>query len=142
MSVPEHLWRFPTGAAIDSLAKRFGLPNTPDMQNWEWQVADPSRIDEFMSAYASGGLSEDERFILMEILLQSFADLGTSLEDDPRWAHVLRWLDKNIDLHSHSVWYWSVLDSEMDQDEVWSVTPFVRKVLEKHRRRLDPLVED
>jgi hypothetical protein len=142
MSVPEHLLRFPTGAAIDSLANRFGLPNTPDMQDWEWEVADPSRIDEFMSAYESGDLSEDERFVLMEILLQSFADLGTSLEDDPRWVRALRWLDENVDLHAHSVWYWSVLDPEMDQDEIWSVTPFIRTILEKHRRRLDPQIEN
>ncbi|MCM3879740.1 MAG: hypothetical protein ND807_06515 [Vicinamibacterales bacterium] len=138
MAVPDHLLRFPTGAAIDSLAKRFDLPNTRDMQDWEWEVADRSRIDEFMSAYESGDLSEDEQFVLMEILLQSFADLEAPLEVDDRWARVLRWLDENIDVHAHSVWYWSDLDQEMDKYEGWSVTPFVREVLVKHRSRLDP----
>jgi hypothetical protein len=66
--VPEHLSRFTTREAIDRLAQRFGLPNTPGMQDWEWQVAYPARIPEFLAAYAMGGLSDDERFVLLEVL--------------------------------------------------------------------------
>ena len=73
-SVPEHLWRFPTQAAIERLAERFGLPNTPDMQDWEWQVADPERTDEFLSVFLADELDEDERFTLLETLIQCFEE--------------------------------------------------------------------
>ncbi|MES2643462.1 MAG: hypothetical protein V4850_28520 [Myxococcota bacterium] len=135
MSVPEHLWRFPSAAAIDSLAKRFGLPNSPEMQDWPWEVADAERLDEFLDAYESGELCDDERFTLMEMILQSFEDLGRSIGFDARWQCALDALDRNIDLHAYSVWYWSVPESE-NHNAQWLVTPFLRRILEKHRHHL------
>jgi hypothetical protein len=54
--VPEHLWRYPTKDAIENLAKRFDFPTDPQMQDWEYEVADASRIGEFLAAYESGEL--------------------------------------------------------------------------------------
>jgi hypothetical protein len=136
VSVPEHLWRFPTAAAIDALAKRFALPNTPQMQDWPWEVADPGRLDEFLEAYLDPNLNDDERFTLMEIMLQSFEDLGVKVTIDPRWHRALDILDQRIDLHAYSVWYWSDLEND-NRDEQWRVTPFLRQVLAKHRDRLE-----
>ncbi|UFZ05675.1 hypothetical protein LQG66_05000 [Bradyrhizobium ontarionense] len=141
-SLPDHLRRYPTREAVNALCRRFGFPYHPQMQDWEWEVADAMRIDEFLSAYESGELSEDERFVLMETILQSFEDLRF-LEDrpdpDPRWQRVLDILDRNIDLHAHTVWYWSVLDAEDfdDPEQQFWVTPFVRVILAKHRSRLE-----
>lgn len=70
----DHLYRFPTRAAIDALAIRFNLPNTKNMQDWEYEVADANRVAEFLVAYYSGELSEDEKFTLMAMLLQSSCD--------------------------------------------------------------------
>ncbi len=50
MKIPKRLWRFPTLATIDLLAQRFNLPNHPNMQDWEYEVADPDRVDEFLAA--------------------------------------------------------------------------------------------
>jgi hypothetical protein len=136
MDVPEHLWRWPTAAAVDSLARRFGLTNDPMMQDWPWEVADADRIDEFLAVYESGELSDDARFTLMEIILQSFEDLGRTRDFDARWARTLDLLERSIDLHAHSVWYWSALDTD-DVNEQWLVTPFVRRILKKHRGRLE-----
>jgi hypothetical protein len=136
MSVPEHLWRFPTRAAIDSLAKRFGFPNTATMQDWEWEVADPARIEQFLAVYQGGELCEDERFTLMETILQSFEDLPEPLEYDPRWIVALDLLDTNIQLHIYSVWYWSDVENENGEDS-WRVTPQLRKLLDKHRTHFE-----
>jgi hypothetical protein len=131
MSVPEHLWRFPTLAAIDALAQRFGFPNDPAMQDWEWQVADADRIDEFVAALETGGLSEDERFTLMEIVLQSFEELSAPLELDQRWKRVLEILDQNVSLHGHSICSWSCLDVE-EPTNWWRVTPYMRAIFSRH----------
>ena len=136
MSVPEHLWRFPTRAAIDALSLRFGLANDPAMQDWEWQVADADRIDEFVAALETDGLSEDERFTLMEIVLQSFEELSAPLELDQRWKRILEILDQNVSLHGHSIWYWSCLDVE-DPTDWWRVTPYMRSILGKHRAEME-----
>ena len=133
MSVPERLWRCPTRAAIDSLATRFGLANDPGMQDWEWQVADPHRIDEFLSAYEGAALSEDERFTLMETLIQSFEDLDAPLAAEPRWSRLLELLDRNVALHAHSICYWSLIENEnQDPDDCWRVTPFMQTILRRH----------
>ena len=136
MSIPQHLWRFPTRKAIDSLAARFGLPNSPEMQDWEWEVADPARIDEFLSAYSGGDLDDDERFTIMETLLQSFEASTFELSSDSRWERVLSELEKHIDLHAYTVWYWSCLDTE-DVEGWFRLTPHLRRILARHRTRLE-----
>lgn len=136
MVVPEHLWRFDTATAVDSLARRFGLPNDPGMQDWPWEVANPDRLDEFLAAYEDAGLGDDERFTLMEMIIQSFEDLGPAMAEDPRWERTLEAIDKGIELHAHTVWYWAAVDTE-NPDEQWLVTPFLRKILKKHRHRLE-----
>src|SRR5438034_524508 len=110
MTVPEHLQRFHTRAAIDALAERLHLVNEPGMQDWKWEVADPHRIDEFLSTYESGDLSDDEKFTLMETMLQSFEQMPAMLEADPRWSRLIDILDRNASLHAHSIWYWSAPD--------------------------------
>lgn len=136
MGVPEHLWRFPTRAAIEALAHRFDLPNDPSMQDWEWQVADSSRIDELLGAYEQEPFTDDERFVLVEILLQSFDDLGVPLERDPRWLRLIAAIEQRIALHIYSVWYWADEDGDNGGD-VWRVTPGLRALLARHRHRFE-----
>ena len=133
IDLPERLQRYPTRAAIDSLAARLGLRNEPNMQDWEWEVADPARLDEFISTYRDPELSEDERFTLMETIIQSCEDLGDGLSDDGRWGEVRALLEEHIDLHICSVWYWASL--ETDLVDAWQVSPFMRGLVAKYRRR-------
>src|SRR5687768_17472545 len=41
-------------------------------------------LDEFLAAFEDSGLDDDERFTLMEVMLQSFGDLGRFLREDAR----------------------------------------------------------
>jgi hypothetical protein len=135
MEVPSHIVRYPTKEAIERLAARFGFPNGPNMRDWEWEVADHTRIDEFQAAYETGGLSEDEKFTLMETILESFEDMargGADLSLDARWARTFAALERNISLHAHSVWYWSCLEAE-GPEEMFHVSPFIRQLLAAHQ---------
>jgi hypothetical protein len=105
------------------------------MQDWQWEVSDATRLDEFLQAYESCDLNDDERFVLMEIILQSFEDRGKALAIDPRWYRVLELIDRKIDLHAHSVWYWSAMETE-DVNDQWVVSPYLRRILDKHFDRL------
>jgi hypothetical protein len=103
------------------------------MQDWEWEVADATRLDEFISAYRDPDLSEDERFTLMETIIQSCEDLGDGLREDAHWAKVRALLEEHIDLHISSVWYWASLDTDLF--DAWHVSPFMRSLVDKYRRR-------
>lgn len=113
------------------------MPKDPYSQDWEWEVADAERIDEFISAYENGGLSEDERFTLMEMIMQSFEDLSEPLSEDLRWSRILEIIHQNVDLHVYTIWYWSNLDDATGQipalEDSWKVAPYLRAVWEKHR---------
>ena len=98
------------------------------MQDWEWEVADSDRIDEFISAYESGQLDDDEKFTLMEIIIQSFEEFESSLSIEPRWKKILNIIENNIELHIYSVWYWSDLEND-NEDDQWKVNPFIRSIL-------------
>lgn len=135
MPVPKHIWRVPTKEAIEALATRFGLRNDSVMQDWEIEVADHTRLDEFLAAYEGGGLSDDEKFVLMQTIIESFEDSarrGGDLVSDPRWQRTLGVLERNLSLHAYSIWYWSCPDAE-SQDQLFYASPFIREIMAKHR---------
>ncbi|WP_165251338.1 hypothetical protein [Paludisphaera soli] len=107
--------RWTTSAARASLARRFSLPDDLWMQDWPWEVADPSRFGEFLDAYRSGSLDEDERFTLMEMLIQCVEDMESpSIATSPEWRAVAALLTADPRLHASSVRYWSCLDDDLE----------------------------
>jgi hypothetical protein len=132
--LPDHLQRWPSTSARKALAARFGLPHDPIMQDWEWEVADASRFNEFLAAYDDPRLTDDERFSLMEMLIQSVADMELAdVEISVLWMAVSTRLRANPALHASTMEYWAGL-SEPGQfpevasaiEQVWSE---VREVL-------------
>ena len=101
------------------------------MQDWEWEVATPKRIDEFLSAYKKEPLDNDEKFTLLEILLQSFEYSEEELNNSYRWQELLKLIESNFQLHAYSVWYWADFENDNLGDE-WRITLFMRKLYKKH----------
>ena len=134
--MPDRLWRHPTRAVIDSLAKRFDLPNERWMQDWEIQVADSSRIEEFLNAYESGELTEDERFVLMQTIIESFEILESDWEDNSDWARALALVERDIEVHIDSVWYWACPGADIPA-EAFRVARWMRDILSRHQSRLE-----
>jgi hypothetical protein len=145
---PEIPDRWVTTAARRALARRFNLPYDPFSQGrawevtdpsgfdeflsayWAWEVADPSRFGEFLSAYVADPLDEDERFALMEILIQCVEDMDLpSIESSPQWHSVADLLRDHAELHASSVRYWSCLEVH-DVDDCFRVTGPMRAVWE------------
>lgn len=129
MTVPERYRRHPTRAAIDSLAKRFALPNEPHMQDWEYVVADRTRLPELLQALEREELTDDERFTLSETVMQCFEDLpeeGRQLDQTDEWKRFAVLLRARPRLHAHTLCYWSALDST--PDDAWRVSRFVRQL--------------
>ncbi|MFT3669885.1 MAG: hypothetical protein QM795_15235 [Pseudoxanthomonas sp.] len=127
MDIPQHIWRFPTADAIASLASRFQFVVDPLMQDPEVEFSDPQRIDEFLAVYEGGDLTEDEQFLLMEILLNSFEFAHVPLSSQPQWPRILELLDRNIRVHIFSVLAFS------DPGSDWTIGHGLLAIASKHR---------
>jgi hypothetical protein len=101
--------RWPTATARTALAARFDLSYSVDMQDWEWEVADAQRFEEFLDAYRSANLSDDERFSLMEILVQCVEDLALQSTYAAGWSAIEPLLLSNARLHRTTIAYWACL---------------------------------
>ena len=132
--IAEPRFRCPTGSAIDRLAKRFDLPTTDRFpQDWEHCVADPRRLREFLSAYETLSLDEDERFCLLEIILQSFEDSDGEVGSSPDWQRIEQILKDNFELHAYTIWYWANFDATLEDS--WGVSQPMRKLFQEQKAR-------
>jgi hypothetical protein len=119
--------RYPTTAARKSLAARFGLPYADVMQDWEWEVADCKRFDEFLEAYRTQTLTDDERFSLMEILVQCAEDTVSRSDENTSWSAIEPLLLLNSSLHKATIEYWARLYS-VKSGEFFRVSAKMRRV--------------
>ena len=121
--LPEHLKRYPTRAGQDALAARLGLTIDPHSQDWEWEIARPEKFDEWLAVYHSEPLSDDERFSLMEMLIQCVDDAVPTygppeeVEELPQWQAVAALLRERPQLHASSIAYWSVLGHDNPEEQ-------------------------
>lgn len=132
-TVPECLKRCPTRAGRDDLAARLGLTINPFSQDWEWEVADPEKFDEWLSVYRDEPLSDDERFSLMEMLIQCVNDMvpaygpADGIKQPPQWRAVAELLRERPRLHASSIAYWSVFGHD-DPEEQFRISAAMRQV--------------
>lgn len=123
---------FWTTASIERLAEHLNLPARPDMQDWPFEVADPIRIDEFMTAFEQFEDEPDIRYTLMDVLIQSFEELGDDLGRNDKWRTLLTWIQLDYKTHAHQVWYWSAFQENALRD-AWRVSPFFREIWERNK---------
>ena len=73
------------------------------MQDWEYVAPRAEQLDEYLAAYTSGELSEDERFTLMEMIFECLR----GDEEAPQRDVALRLIEENVGLHIKTIWYWA-----------------------------------
>ena len=126
---------FPSTEARKALAKRFDLPYSDRMQDWELEVTDPSRFEEFSAAFSLPELSPGERYGLAEILIHCVDVTEDEAEFAARLAIVERYLLEDLILHRSTLEYWARL-SKPDLAHCFRVTPVMRRLL--HRLAEEP----
>jgi hypothetical protein len=131
--LPEYLTRYPTRAGRDALAVRLGLTIDPFSQDWEWEVASPRHFVKWLTVYRDEPLSDDERFSLMEMLIQCVdckaQTFGRTdeVEELPEWRAVATLLRERPRLHASSIAYWCVFGHD-DPDQQFRVSVPMRRV--------------
>lgn len=102
------------------------------MQDWAYEVSDPERIGEFLDAYLQEGMSEDERFTVMQTIIDSSERNPIPLEEQPQWAQIQQELRHNIALHASTIFYWSLpQEPDAQPDRLWRVTPSMRTIVQE-----------
>lgn len=122
--------RFVTLKAIKDLTKNLNLQYTlSDYQDWEFIVGKSEDIEEYINYYTTE-VDEDNKFALMEIIIQATEDQTTENDFLKYLKIVLKLLQDNFRLHEYSVFYWSCFQNENIED-CWNVSPFMRKLWQK-----------
>ena len=121
-----------TKKAIDSLIIKLNLPKKDEFsQDWEYEVSDSERLQEFIEFYQKNELTKDEKFTLMIIILESCDEAILKDElSEKIWSEVEEILINDKEIHEKTIDYWSWYDNENIED-CFYITPLVRKISEK-----------
>lgn len=111
---------------IEQLSAKLSLPYMGIEQNWDVELADKNRIDEFISFYNENDLSAEMKYAIMSILLASYDDFlnDKELDIDYRWHEIKKILKSEKEVFSDLIVYWAV-DSEIEN--IFRITPLIRK---------------
>jgi hypothetical protein len=111
-----------TTEARQQIASKLGLPYHDAMQDWPWEAASLDHLQDYLQLYASS--SEDERVVLMAMMLQATTEVEEPVAFEHAWHHVEELLDQNPVLHAWSAYYWCCWGASAEG--FFEVTPFIR----------------
>jgi hypothetical protein len=117
----------PSTPAREALAARFGLEYSDRMQDWEWEVADVDRFGEFLDAYCSAALPDEQQASLMEMLIQCVEEMDEPSKFASSWSAIEPLLIARAGLHRPSIAYWATVE-EIDPVAKFRVSPAMRRV--------------
>lgn len=125
-----------TKEAIENLNDKLCLPDLgPFSQDWEYELANSSRILEFITYYEQHDLSKDEKCALMALVISCLDDyLSEGRAPGEIWNKIRYYLLKENEIYINKIRYWSL--EEEDLENCFSVTPLMREVIEQMRENV------
>ena len=116
--------------AIDFLNQYFKLPARGDEQDWDVELANPDRVEEFLDGY-DDDFSNDIKLALMALIFASYDEYIVKYKKDVAIeARIKKILDKKRDLFLGLLRYWAV-ENKKDPKKCFNLTVFARSVLSK-----------
>ncbi|MHA7831415.1 MAG: hypothetical protein ACX93O_09960 [Flagellimonas sp.] len=114
---------------MEQLSKELSLPYTGTEQDWDIEMADSNRIDEFIKFYNESNLCDDKKVAVMALILSSYDDLlnENNLEIDKRWNGIRLILKSEKLIFNDLIEYWSLNDKK-DIIDLFKITPLVRTI--------------
>ncbi len=126
MNTKEPKFRFVTAKTRNSLIAKFNLPFESWMQDWPYEISDPNKIDDYIRYYDQV-TNDDEKFCLMELLIQSNDEQSEILKFNHYWLKIKTRLINNFPIHEYTIYYWSAFGNE-NFESTWNVTPYMREL--------------
>lgn len=121
--------RYETLEAIDSISKKLDIDYDSSSQDWAYEIADFSSIDKYFSVYDSL-IDDDEKFVLMQTIIQATNDLIGSTDNLDSWARLKQRLIWDYEIHEFTIDYWSCPDMK-ELNDCWTITPQIRELNKK-----------
>lgn len=97
--------------AISSISKMLGLSFTGLEQDWDLEMANPSRFNEFISCYEKLCFTNAEKLALMSIILSSYEELEEE-EQILHWHNLEKMLLEEKKLFQSLIDYWSAWNKD------------------------------
>lgn len=99
------------------------------MQDWPLEIANPSRLDEFVKAYDEDWLDDDDRFAIVKLITASFDEARPEIME-AIWPAIREILERHTTLHGHTIYYWSCWDAEdtNDPEQQFRASPYLRRI--------------
>lgn len=117
--------------AIEYINKIFSFQYMGIEQDWELEMANCSRINEFISFYVNTQLSVDRKRALMALILASYDDLLNEINLDTYigeiWSEIKHILESEKKIFGDLITYWSC-EGEINPDNYFKLTPLIRKI--------------
>jgi hypothetical protein len=112
---------------IEQLSRKLSLPYMGFEQDWDVELADKNRIDEFISYYNENDLSAEMKYATMSIVLASYDDFlnDKELDIDYRWYEIEIILRSEKGIFRDLIEHWAV-DSEIEN--IFRITPLIREI--------------
>ena len=118
-----------TTKAIKELAEELNLPFDEWMQDWPFEVVNPSDIDKYINHYKL--LNDyDKKFVLLDGIIQSVEEQSNE-ELFQKYLKIVRQiLEKDYDIYEYQIYYWACLENDKNEiDDCWKVTPMMRDLI-------------
>ncbi len=116
----EPTFRCGTRKSIDELSKELNIPYDTSMQDWSYTEGKPEDIEKYIALYNST-TNDDNKFVLMELIIQATEDQTEKTSFHKYWDIVKNILQKDFTIHEYTVYYWSCFDTQ-NIDDCWSVS--------------------
>jgi hypothetical protein len=114
--------------AIIFLNKELKLITKGDEQDWDLELADSGRIEEFILFYKSTLLDDNEKIALMALILASYDDyLNNRSHSIVIWNLICEILKPDKLIFGELIKYWS-LENITDENDHFNITPYIREI--------------
>lgn len=122
-------FRSGTTKAIKELAEELNLPFDEWMQDWPFEVVNPSDIDKYINHYKLLN-DDDKKFVLLDGIIQSVEEQSNE-ELFQKYLKIVRQiLEKDYDIYEYQIYYWACLENDKNEiDDCWKVTPMMRDLI-------------
>lgn len=115
-------------SSIESISQLFNLPYTGIEQDWDIEMATPSRVKEFIRFYPRLNLSNSEKNTLMALIFASYDELlNESTVEYEIWEKIKSHIQREKEIFQELVEYWA-LPNEKDANNLFNITPKTRKL--------------
>ena len=118
--------------SLKRLSALLDIPDLGSEQDWDLLDADSHRVGEFCDVYEHELLTDPEKFALMELLVASYDRYlhDVTHPDANLESRIFRFLERDFELHQHTINYWSSLTSFAT---LRAVSPLMRRLLKQRQ---------